>query len=101
MIDDRQETVIVPYGAEAEAVLRRVAAVDRPARDDLRKLQQYAVSIPQREWKAWLAAGVLRPVHPALGDALLRFEDRAHYREETGVDLREPERRDAGLNIIG
>ena len=100
MIDDRQETVIVPYDAGADAVLRRVAAVDRPARDDLRKLQQYAVSIPQREWKSWLAAGVLRPVHPALGDALLRFEDRAHYREETGVDLREPERREALTNII-
>ncbi len=88
MIDDQQETVIVPYDTGADAVLRRVAAVDRPARDDLRKLQQYAVSIPQREWKSWLAAGVLRPVHPALGDALLRFEDRAHYREETGVDSR-------------
>ena len=66
----------------------------------LRKLQQYTVSIPQRDRDAWLAAGVLRPVHPALGEELLRFEDTEHYRDQTGVDLRNPERREASSNII-
>ena len=100
MIDDAQETVIVPYDDVANEVLARVAAMDRPARDDLRRLQQYAVSIPVRDRDAWLATGVLRAVHPALGEALLRFEDRAHYRDDTGVDLRAPERRDYASNIM-
>lgn len=100
LIDDVQETVIVPYDAEAEAVLKRVAAMPRPATADMRKLQQYAVSIPKRDRDAWLAIGALRAVHPAMGEALLRFEDRAHYREDTGVDLQQPERRDAASNIV-
>jgi CRISPR-associated endonuclease/helicase Cas3 len=99
MIDDAQETVVVPYDAEAELILKRVAAMERPMTADLRKLQQYAVSIPKRDWGAWLRAGVLHAVHPAVGEALLRFEDRAHYHADTGVDLREPERRDAASNI--
>lgn len=99
LIDDVQETVIVPYDDAAETTLYRVAAMDRPLAAGLRKLQQYAVSIPKRDRDAWLAAGVLRAVHPTIGQALLRFEDRAHYREETGVDLRNPERRDAAANL--
>ncbi|MCW5759917.1 MAG: hypothetical protein KIS90_09130, partial [Phenylobacterium sp.] len=100
LIDDVQETVIVPYDEAAEALLAHVARVERPAVGDLRKLQQYAVSIPKRDRDPWLAAGVLRPVHPGLGEALLRFEDNGHYRKDTGVDLKEPERRDAAGNIF-
>jgi CRISPR-associated endonuclease/helicase Cas3 len=100
LIDDAQETVIVPYDEAACTILRRMTAMDRPSTMDLRKLQQYAVSVPKRDRDAWLAAGVLRAVHPAIGEALLRFEDRAHYRDDTGVDLLEPERRDAAANLI-
>lgn len=100
MIDDEQATVIVPYDGEAEAILARVAAMERPAVADLRKLQQYAVSIPRSDRDLWLTTGALHPVHGALGAALLRFEDVAHYRHDTGVDLQEPERRDAAANII-
>lgn len=100
VINEAQETVIVPYNGMAEAVLARVRAMPRPTAADLRKLQQYAVAIPKRERDAWLAAGVLRPVNSALGPALLRFDDRAHYRHDTGVDLREPERRDTTANLM-
>ena len=92
--------MVVPYDEEANRILLRVAAMDLPRAEDLRKLQQYSVSIPKRARDAWLASGVLRAVHPRLADGLLRFEDRAHYREETGVDLQTPERRDSGSNII-
>ena len=79
MIDDIMEPVVVPWRADAddhdaETVLNRIAAMDRPLARDLRQLQQYTVPIPPRARDAWLAAGVLRPVHPALGDALLRFD---------------------------
>jgi CRISPR-associated endonuclease/helicase Cas3 len=100
LIDDVQETVIVPYDEAAKALLAHIARVDRPAVGDLRKLQQYAVSIPKRDRDAWLAAGVLRPVHLGLLEALLRFEDKAHYLPNTGVNLAEPERRDGAANII-
>lgn len=100
LIDEVQETVIVPYDDAAEAILKRLAVVERPIAADLRKLQQYAVSIPRRDRDAWLAVGVLREVHPALGVAFLRFDSRAHYREDTGVDLKAPERRDAAANLI-
>ena len=99
LIDDAQASVIVPYDDEAKRVLGRVAVADRPATADLRKLQQYAVSIPRRDRDAWLAAGVLKAVNRGLGEALLRFEDRAHYRDDTGVDLKAPERRDAAANL--
>lgn len=100
MIDDLQETVIVPYDAAAERLLAKIAAADRPTATDLRKLQQYAVAIPRREHSQWLAAGVLRAVSPSLGEAMLCFSDLAHYRDDTGVDLHQPERRDAGSNVI-
>ncbi len=101
MIEDVMEPVIVPWQAdpddrEAETLLGRIAAMERPRGSDLRRLQQYTVAIPPKVREEWLARGVLRPVHPDLGDALLRFHDLAHYDEETGVrpedfNLRLPE----------
>ena len=100
LIDDEQATVIVPYDNTAKAILARVAAMERPAAADLRKLQQYAVSISRRDRDLWLASGVLRSVHGPLGGALMQFEDRAHYRDDTGVDLWERERREVQANIL-
>ncbi len=104
MIDDIMEPVIVPWRSDtddgdAKTVLNRIAAMDRPLARDLRQLQQYTVPIPPRARDAWLAAGVLRCVHPALGDALLRFEDLAHYDPMTGVQL-DPDLRSPEANII-
>ncbi|MGH7115744.1 MAG: CRISPR-associated endonuclease Cas3'' [Stellaceae bacterium] len=104
MIDDIMEPVVVPWRSDAEdhdaeSVLNRIAAMDRPLARDLRQLQQYTVPIPPRARREWLAAGVLRPVHPALGAALLRFEDLAHYEPMTGVQL-DPDLRSPEANII-
>jgi CRISPR-associated endonuclease/helicase Cas3 len=100
MIDSPQETVIVPLNDDARDTLDRLAAAERPARNDLRKLQQFAVSIPKRDRDAWLAAGVLSPVHARIGDALLAFGDLSHYRSETGIDLNHPDQRDAWSNLL-
>lgn len=105
MIDDIMEPVVVPWrfddeDHDADTVLNRIAAMDRPLARDLRQLQQYTVPIPPRARDAWLAAGVLRPVHPALDDTLLRFEDLAHYDPLTGVRLDDPLLRSAELNVI-
>jgi len=105
LIEDVMVPVIVPWRAapddrDAEKVLARIAAMDRPCRDDLRRLQQYTVPVPRRDRDAWLLAGVLRPVHAALGDTLLRFNDLAQYDEATGLRLDDPARRSSESNVI-
>lgn len=104
LIEDRMKPVIVPWSSgagddEALTLLERVALM--PTRADLRRLQQYTVSIPQRQRDTWLAQGVLKPVHPALGDAMLRFEDDALYDARSGLRVMEPERRGAESNVFG
>lgn len=105
MIEDIMESVIVPWRAgpeddEAEALLARIAAQERPHPADLRRLQQYVVPIPKRARDEWLARGVLTPVHPALGEAMLRFADLSHYRAQTGIDLEDTTYRAAEENVL-
>ena len=105
MIDETMETVIVPWRAhqedrEAEELLARIAASERPARADLRRLQGYVVQIPKAARNDWLARGVLVPVHRRLGDALLRFQDLSHYRPDTGVDVANSAYREAERNVF-
>lgn len=105
VIEDTMEPVIVPWRAEPEddeanSILDRIARMDTPLRDDLRRLQQYTVSIPKRARDEWLRLGVLRPVHPILGEALLRFVDDSLYDPQTGVRLDGPSRRSAESNVL-
>jgi CRISPR-associated endonuclease/helicase Cas3 len=113
MIDEIMVPVIVPWQADAsdddakrlldddaKRLFDRIAAMDRPRTADLRRLQQYTVSIPRRARDTWLAAGALRPVHPALGAGLLRFEDLAHYRSDTGIDIAAIGLRSVEANIL-
>lgn len=105
MIDDAMEPVIVPWKAtaddrDADDLLGKIAASERPVRADLRRLQLYTVGIPAKSRAFWMASGALAPVHPALGDALLRFRDTTHYHPETGLDLATPELRSPEDNVI-
>lgn len=100
LIDDVMEPVVVPYDGRARAILAELKSADRPLARHLRGLQSYTVSIPEKERGKWLARGVLKPPHPGLGEGLLAFEDLAHYREETGVDLADLGLRDASHNLI-
>jgi CRISPR-associated endonuclease/helicase Cas3 len=105
MIDEVMAPVVVPWSSgagddEAERLLEKVGAMDRPLAADLRALQQYVVSVPYPDRAEWLERGAVRPVHTLLGEALLCFEDLAHYREETGLDTGDMTWRDAEMNII-
>lgn len=96
MIEDYKEAVIIPWRADegdrdADRLLLSIASKPRPSASDFRKLQQYIVSIPPKVRADWLAWGVLTPVHPALGDVLLRFGDLARYDTKTGLVLDDPE----------
>ena len=100
LIEQAMEPVIVPWDNDACDVLHRIAAMDRPLASDLRWLQQYVVPIPPRARADWLQQGVLRPVHPKLGDALLQFDSLAHYDASTGVRLDDPTYRTAERNVL-
>ncbi|SFU53278.1 CRISPR-associated endonuclease/helicase Cas3 [Methylobacterium sp. 174MFSha1.1] len=104
-IDDAMEPVIVPWRADprddrAEALLARIAAMDRPLGDDLRRLQAYVVTVPSKLRARWLALGRLRPVHPMLEGALLRLDDTAFYDPRTGLRLEDDVYRAPEDNIV-
>jgi CRISPR-associated endonuclease/helicase Cas3 len=99
LIDDIMDPVVVPWDGEAEKLLDRIAAQDRPRRNDLRQLQQYVVPIPKRTRETWLAIGILKPIHSQLGDAVLRLDNLDKYDAETGLRLDEAERT-ADQNVI-
>lgn len=106
LIVDEMEPVVVPWSSgpdddDADAVLGRIAAMERPARADLRRLQLYTVTIPKPQRDAWLAQGVLRAVHPALGEAMLRFDDLSLYDAHSGVKVLEPTLRRPESNVFG
>ena len=105
LIDEAMEPVIVPWRAapdddRAETLLARIAAMDRPLGDDLRRLQAYVVPVPPALRARWLALGRLRPVHPLLEGALLRLDDMAFYDPRTGLRLEDDAYRAPEDNII-
>lgn len=106
MIDEGpMEPVVVPWQSgpdddDARTLLSRIAAMERPAAADLRRLQQYVVPIPKSARDEWLRRDVLVPVHVGLGAAILRFPDLSHYRAQTGIDLADLGQRDAGMNVM-
>lgn len=105
VIEDTMEPVIVPWSSgledtEAATLLKHISDMDKPLRNDLRRLQQYTVSVPQKQRNAWLAANVLVPVHPVLGDAMLRFHDDSLYDPRSGLRVDEPELRSPAANIV-
>ena len=99
LIDEVMVPVVVPYDADAEQALEAVASPGPPSRDALRQLRQFTVGVPRAARDAWLASGDIRPVRQDMGEALLRFVDRSHYHEETGVELTDPMQRAAENNI--
>ena len=56
--------------------------------------------IPRALYRSWLATDVLRPVHAALGNALLRLADTALYDSATGLRVFNPEYRDSVSNLL-
>ena len=104
VIDQEEASVIVPWRSssddrDAETILARIATAG-PSQADLRALQRYAVPVPRKLRDEWLAHGVIRSVHPALGEALLRFDDAALYDDATGVRVFDPAHRTGTDNLF-
>lgn len=100
LIEDVMEPVVVPYDERARAILDELKSGVRPQARHLRGLQAYTVTIPKKARDEWLALRVIEAPHPELGEALLAFDDLAHYREATGVDVLDLGYRDSSSNII-
>ncbi len=105
LIDDFNEPVVVPWRTHpdddaAEKLMARIAAMEKPLAADLRALQSWIVPVPPQDRARWFAAGVLRPLHPALGDTILRFEGLDLYDADCGVRLSNDTLRSPDLNII-
>ena len=90
LIDEEMQPVLVPWDDEAKRLLARLWRMERPASTVLRQLQRYVVTVPPRDRDEWLKRGALRPVHAAMGEALLAFVDASLYRPETGLALGAP-----------
>ena len=104
VIDQEEPIVVVPWRAglddqDAETILNRIAAVG-PNQADLRALQRYAVPLPRRLHGDWLAQGVIRAAHPALGDTLLKLDDTALYDATTGLRVFDPVHRTSADNLF-
>ncbi|MBS7811800.1 CRISPR-associated helicase Cas3' [Roseococcus pinisoli] len=100
LIDAVMATVVVPFDEEAQKLLKEMGAMERPTSGHMRRLQQFTVSIPRQVRGEWLVMGALRPVHPAIGEELLTFVDRAHYRPQTGLDIWRPGERSIQSGIF-
>ena len=106
LIDEAMMPVIVPWKVNAEdkdfeKLIASINSTDKPRSCDLRRLQQYTVSIPPKLRDEWLAKGVLYAVHPKLGEGLLRLRDmKGHYDAATGLKISEPMCRSAESNML-
>ncbi|MBL8590803.1 MAG: CRISPR-associated endonuclease Cas3'' [Methylobacteriaceae bacterium] len=109
LIDETMESVVVPWNADeadddfdrlVERIWRAMEKDGRARVGDLRSLRLYTVSIPGKARDEWLRAGALRPLHPGLGDSVLRFNDLALYDREMGISIDAPFHRSAESNIM-
>ncbi len=108
-IEEKMVAVVVPWKADEDdddfdRLVRRIwRAIDQQGRargSDLRSLRLYTVSIPGKARDEWLRAGVLRPLHPGLGESVLRFDDLEHYDKEMGLTIEAPFLREVESNIL-
>ena len=96
MIDDTGQPVIVPWSLRtgtmdaAETILRRVAAMDKPlGPDPAAAAALYRIDSEANSRRLETNSACSVPFHSSLGEALLRFEDLAHYDPKMGVRLGE------------
>ncbi|MGE9294563.1 MAG: CRISPR-associated endonuclease Cas3'' [Puniceicoccales bacterium] len=86
LIDDGQESVIIPFDETAEALVAKLRNEHIPlSRDLLRALQRYTVQIRPRELEA--SRGCFD--HPREGDFHTLISPELHYNDATGLCLDE------------
>jgi CRISPR-associated endonuclease/helicase Cas3 len=91
LIDDAGLPVIVPRGAEGQAIVKALARSDgdrdpRELRRLYRQAQQYTVQIPPAVMAALQASGAVVPIFEG-DDPPMMLEDLSLYREDVGLDV--------------
>ena len=99
MIDDTMPPVYVPWDTQAEAALKDLEAEWADTRVLMRRLQSYAVPIPNQVRMDWIAKKILMPVRRDFGDRVLRLPDLAYYHDASGLDLSDNAYRKSEENV--
>jgi CRISPR-associated endonuclease/helicase Cas3 len=99
-IDETMRPVIVPWNDEALAALAALRGAEIPPGREVRKLQQYTVSIPENAWKGLLRISAIEPVNHKFGDRFMVLVSRGLYDDSTGICLDDPTARTAEENVF-
>jgi CRISPR-associated endonuclease/helicase Cas3 len=93
MIPEEGKPVIVTWRGgdnpdEVERLVATLCAAPVPPARTLRRLQQFTVTIPERAYRAMLAAGAIQPVaSERYADRFMLVQDVGLYRDATGLSL--------------
>jgi CRISPR-associated endonuclease/helicase Cas3 len=85
MIENGQESVVIPFDDTARTILARLQAGDSSARLLRRRLQRYTVAVPRRQMAAMRDAGVARELEEGNGIFVLDDVHRALYDDRFGL----------------
>jgi CRISPR-associated endonuclease/helicase Cas3 len=99
MIEESMREVIVPWDELAKAALNVLRVAEVPPVWAVRRLQRYAVSIPEAPWKAMLATGAIQAVNPKFAERFMEVSIQL-YDDRTGLMLTDPAFRTAQDNIM-
>jgi CRISPR-associated endonuclease/helicase Cas3 len=88
LIDDKMRNVIVDWRSGAKAALDALRNAPVPPRGTLRKLQQFAVPVPDAMWRTLRANGGIQPVRCDLyGERFMLLMSAGLYDEASGLRI--------------
>lgn len=85
MIENGQESLVIPFDAEASNLVARSRSADGPTRLLRRRLQRYSVAIPRQQMKGIREAGAALETAEGSGILVLHEAHRALYDERFGL----------------
>jgi CRISPR-associated endonuclease/helicase Cas3 len=96
LIDDKMRSVIVDWEGGATAALEALRHAPVPPRGTLRKLQQYAVPVPEAMWRTLRSNGGIQPVKPEVyGERFMVVMSDGLYDKASGLRVE-----DGGLLVF-
>ena len=99
MIEEEQRSVIVPFDAEGERLLKALAAIEKPPRDIMQTLQRHVVTLRDWPFAALKVACAVQPVGRH-ADIWQLVPSESLYRDDLGLTSDDPTFRAAGDNIV-
>jgi CRISPR-associated endonuclease/helicase Cas3 len=101
LIDDKMRSVIVDWQGRAKAAIDALHNAPVPPLGTLRKLQQFAVPVPDAMWRTLRASGGIQPVKPeAYGERFMVVMSAGLYDEVRGLKTEDAAGRTAEENVM-